>query len=55
MKHAILAYIPWDLLPAALALGWLPCAELGHHGAHSIACEWRCACGREPVLPGRAG
>ena len=55
MAHRTFAFIRWERLPVALALGWLPCADLGPiHGHWSLLCEWRCACGRDARMPGGA-
>ena len=52
MRATVLAYIKWAHLPEALALGWMPCAELPrHHGHWSLLCEWRCECGRVAKMP----
>lgn len=56
MKERVFAWIRWAALPDALRLGWLPRerGELCHHNYYSTLCEWRCECGRAPVVPGRA-
>lgn len=38
-------YIPHDLIPDYLLLGWMIVADLGPiHGCYSVLGEWRCAC-----------
>lgn len=41
----IYRYCPYDLVDAAIALGWLPVGPMpAHHGAYSMLLVWLCEC-----------
>lgn len=41
-RTGLFRYIPHQDLPSYLAKGWLPIADLAHHGRYSVLC-WHCS------------
>ena len=52
VDESIIAYIAFERVHEAILLGWLESAR-PFASRHSIFMEWRCCCGRAPVMPVR--
>ena len=45
IRTGLFRYVAWPSLPAHLARGWMPVADLGpRHGQWAVLC-WHCECG----------
>ncbi len=52
VDESIIAYIAFERVHEAILLGWLESAR-PFASRYSVFMEWRCCCGRAPVMPGR--